>query len=52
MEGKFAVVVIMEGTFAVAFLSIYPCLPLVHPKEDLLSPFNVCKQTYHKLPVF
>jgi len=27
-------------------------LPLVGPKEHLLSPFNVCKQIHHKLPVF
>ena len=37
------VVVIMESKPAVAFLSIYPCFLLVHPKDDLLSPFNVCK---------
>ena len=30
----------------------FPCFPLVRPKEDLLSPFNVCKQTHRKLPVF
>ena len=30
----------------------FPCFPLVRPKEDLLSPFNVCKETHHKLPVF
>ena len=30
----------------------FPRFPPVRPKEDVLSPFNVCKQTHHKLPVF
>ena len=36
-----------EGKFSVPVSST-----LVRPKEDLLSPFDVCKQRDHKLPVF